>query len=287
MNKINFVFLGTSDFSVIILEKLKEKGFLPSLIITVPDKPKGRKMVLTPPEVKVWAEKNNIKYIQPSSLRRPEVLEEIKSFSKDGFDLFIVASYGKIIPQDVLDIPRKQTLNVHPSLLPKLRGASPVQSAILSEDETGVTIMRIDAEMDHGPILEQAKVEVEDWPPYTEDLKKILGEKGGEMLADILPKWMNGEIREIEQNHDLATFCGKIEKENGEINMEDSPILNLRKIRAYHKWPGAYYFQDTKDKKIRVIIKRAKIEDGKLILERVVPEGKKEMSYDDFMRGLK
>lgn len=287
---INFVFFGTSEFSVIILNELKASGFLPKLIVTTPDKPKGRKLVLTPPEVKVWAIQNNIKYIQPESLRfskNPNIVSEIKSYSESEFDLFIVASYGKIIPQDILDIPKKQTLNVHPSLLPKLRGASPIQSAILYEDETGVTIMRIDAEMDHGPIVRQEKVSIENWPPYSSDLEKILGIRGGQMLSEILPKWMNGEIKEIEQDHSKATLCGKIEKSDGEINLLEDPIKNLRKIRAYHVWPGAYFFQNHKDKKIRVNIKSAHIENELLILEKVVPEGKKEMSFEDFKKGLR
>lgn len=287
---INFAFFGTSEFSVIILNELKSSGFLPALIVTTPNKPKGRKLVLTSSEVKVWAIENNIKYIQPESLRiskNPNIVEEIKSYSKGGFDLFIVASYGKIIPQEVLDIPTKQTLNVHPSLLPKLRGASPIQSAILGENETGVTIIRLDAEMDHGPIVAQEKVEVQNWPPYSLELEKILGKRGGQILAEVLPKWIKGEIKEIPQDHSLATLCNKIEKTDGEINLSDTPEKNLRKIRSYHVWPGAYFFQNHKDKQIRVIVKSARIENGVLILERVLPEGKKEMLYENFKKGLR
>lgn len=312
--RVNFAFFGTSKFSVIILEELKSFGFLPSLIITTPDKPKGRKLILTPSEVKVWAIENNIKYIEPESLRlskNPNIVEEIKSYSKQdfnpvvnfdmeqgsvhrtmpesttGFDLFIVASYGKIIPQYILDIPSKQTLNVHPSLLPKLRGASPIQSAILTEDETGVTIMRIDVEMDHGPIVAQEKVDILNWPPYSSDLEKTLGKRGGKILAEILPKWIKGEIKETEQEHNKATLCKKIEKSDGEINLSDDPQKNLRKIRAYDIWPGAFFFQIHLDKKIRVNVKSAHIENEVLVIEKVVPEGKKEMSYDDFKKGLR
>lgn len=290
MEKINWAFFGTSEFSVIILEELKSSGFLPSLIITTPDKPKGRKLILTPSPVKVCAIENNIKYIEPESLRlskNPNIVEEIKSYSKQNFDLFIVASYGKIIPQDILDIPSKQTLNVHPSLLPKLRGASPIQSAILCENETGVTIMRLDAEMDHGPIVAQEKVDILNWPPYSDDLENILGKRGGKILADILPKWISGEIKEVEQDHSKATLCGKIEKVDGEINLLDDAEKNLRKIRAYHIWPTAYFFTEHMNRKIRVIIKQARIENGELVLEKVIPEGKKEMSYEDFKKGLR
>lgn len=289
MNKSNFIFFGTSRFSVLVLEELKAAGFLPTLVVTVPDKPKGRKLILTPPETKVWAEQNNIPYIQPQSLREeknPGVVEKIKAYSPDRLDFAVVASYGKIIPQNVLDIPNLGMLNVHPSLLPKLRGASPLQSAILTENETGVTIMRLDADMDHGPIVAQEKLTIADWPPYESDLETLAGHNGGKLLAEKLPDWLAGKIVEKEQNHDKATFCKKIEKEDGLLNLDDPAETNLRKIRAYHIWPSAYFFTERNGTKIRVIVKRASILDGKLILERVVPEGKKEMDYSAFQKGL-
>jgi methionyl-tRNA formyltransferase len=288
--KNNFIFFGTSHFSVLILEELKAAGFLPSLVVTVPDKPKGRKLILTPPDVKIWSEQNNISYIQPESLRQEknlDIVEKIKSYSSSGFDFAVVASYGKIIPQNILDIPQHGMLNVHPSLLPKLRGASPLQSAILSENETGVTIMHLDAEMDHGPIVAQRKINVANWPPYESDLENLLGSAGGKLLAEKLPDWLAGKINETEQDHKLATFCKKIEKEDGFLNLDEDAETNLRKIRAYHIWPGAYFFTEHAGKQIRIIVRRAKIEDGKLIIERVVPEGKKEMNYADFLKGIR
>lgn len=284
--KINFTFFGTSKFSVLVLEELKKNGFIPSLIITTEDKPKGRKLILTPPEVKIWAKKENIPFIQPKSLKDSSIFNTIKekTFSDD---VFIVASYGKIIPQNILDIPKSGTLNIHPSLLPKLRGASPIQSSILEEDETGVTIIKLDAEMDHGPILAQEKIEIANWPPYANNLEEILAKKGGEILSEILPEWIKGKIKEIEQDHKQASFCKKIEKEDGEINLEDNPETNLRKIRAYNIWPIAFTFYKHKEKNIRLSIKSARSEDGKLILEKVIPEGKKEMSFEDFKKGLR
>jgi methionyl-tRNA formyltransferase len=285
-----WIFFGTSRFSVLVLEELSAAGFLPTLALTVPDKPKGRKMILTPPETKVWAEKNGVLAIQPQSLREEKnsgIAEKIKSFAPDGFDFAVVASYGKIIPQNILDIPRLGMLNVHPSLLPKLRGASPLQSAILTENETGVTVMRLDADMDHGPIAAQEKIDVPGWPPYESDLEESLGRAGGKLLAKILPDWLAGKISETEQNHELATFCKKIEKGDGLLNLEDAAETNLRKIRAYHVWPGAYFFAERGGKKIRVIVKRASLADGKLVMEKVVPEGKKEMDYEAFRRGLR
>ncbi|TSC70936.1 MAG: methionyl-tRNA formyltransferase [Parcubacteria group bacterium Gr01-1014_46] len=285
-NKPTVAYFGTSKFAVNVLDELKKGGFVPSLVITTEDKPKGRKLTLTPSEVKTWAEKEGVKYIQPKTLKTNEMIDEIRSFSSSGFDLFIVCSYGKIIPKNILDIPRFKTLNVHPSLLPKLRGPSPIQSAILSENETGVTIMRLDEEIDHGPILAQEKIEVE-WPPYFYNLEKLAGELGGKMLAHIISPWIMGEVKEIEQNHNLATFTKKIEKADGELDMKDPGEINLRKIRAYCSWPGAYFFKEIDGVKKRIIVKTAHLENGELVLERVIPEGKKEMDYTDFLRGIK
>lgn len=278
---MKYVFFGTSNFSVLVLNELKNAGYLPSLIITNEDKPKGRKLILTPPPAKEWAEKEKIPYLQPKTLKNNEIIEQIKNYSDSGFDFFIVASYGKIIPQNILDIPKHKTLNVHPSLLPKLRGPSPIQNAILSEEETGVSIMRLDAEMDHGPIVAQQKISIE-WPPYADELEKICGEIGGRLLSECIPQWIEGRIREEEQDHEKATYCKKIEKTDAEINLEDKAEINLRKIRSYCVWPVAYYFDANKK---RILIKKAHIENNVLILDRIIPEGKKEMYYKDYLRG--
>ncbi|HEY0220622.1 MAG TPA: methionyl-tRNA formyltransferase, partial [Candidatus Paceibacterota bacterium] len=215
---VNFAYFGTGNLSVIVLEELKKKSFLPKLIVTVPDKPQGRKMILTASRAKIWAQKENIPFLELDSLKNPDTVDLIKKYS-DCYDLFLVVSYGKIIPKNILDIPKYKTLNLHPSILPKLRGASPIKSAILNEDETGVSIMRLDEELDHGPIVFQEKINIENWPPYEEDLEKILGVIGGERFAEIIPSWIEGKIDEEEQDHSLATFCGKIKKTDAEINL--------------------------------------------------------------------
>lgn len=282
MSKTNptWVFFGTSNFSVLILDELKNKGFTPNLIVTTEDKPKGRKLILSPSEVKIWSEKEGVDFIQPKSLKTSEVEQELKKYRAD---VFVVASYGKIIPQNILDIPSHKTLNVHPSLLPKLRGASPIQSAILGETETGVTIMRLDAEMDHGPIIAQQKITIVDWPPYAENLEEISAQTGAELLANVLPGWIEGKVIEKEQNHGQATYCKKINKSDGELNLNDSAEINLRKIRAYHVWPGAFFMDNNK----RIIVKQAHLENNELILDKVIPEGKKEMGYNDYLNGRK
>ncbi|MES2216767.1 MAG: methionyl-tRNA formyltransferase [Patescibacteria group bacterium] len=286
--KINFVFFGTSHFSVYVLDALSKAGYIPSLVVTVPDKPKGRKLVLTPPETKVWANAHAVPCLQLATLKTSES-EKILQEHMTQCDVGIVASYGLIIPQSILNIPKRGMLNVHPSLLPKLRGASPLQGAILHEKETGLTIMHLDAEMDHGGIVSQEVVESPEWPPYESELEKILGERGGEMLANILQDWVAGTLSEQPQDHSLATFTKKIKKDEAEIFLDDDVEVNLRKIRAYHVWPGAYMMYESRDgkesKKIRILIKKARIDNGVLLFERVVPEGKKEMSWNDFLRG--
>ncbi|HEY4490073.1 MAG TPA: methionyl-tRNA formyltransferase [Candidatus Paceibacterota bacterium] len=281
---MKFIFFGTTDFSIKILEKLKEKDWLPKLIVTKEDKPKGRNLTLTAPAVKMWATTNNIDYLQPTTLKNTEF---IKNLSVVSCELYVVCDFGKIIPKEVLDIPKHGVINVHPSLLPKLRGASPIESAILYENETGVSIMKMDEEMDHGPILSQKKV-IEwqsDNPPYAGVLEKILAEEGGNLLIETLPKYLTGEIKPTIQDENKATFTKKIIKEDALINLEESPQDNLRKIRAYHIWPRAYIYFESKGKKIRTIISKAKIDNGELVIEKVIPEGKKEMDFIDFKNG--
>lgn len=283
----NWAFFGSSDFSVTVLEVLKENHLLPNLIITIEDKFLGRGMKLKYEEVKVWAKKEAIPCLQLKTLKTEESKDEILKYFLDGADFFLVTHYGKMIPKNILDIPKHGTLNIHPSLLPRLRGPSPIKSAILGEKETGVTIIKLDAEMDHGPILAQEKIITSIWPPYEEELSKSLAILGGELFTRILPVWLNGEISGVEQKHDEATFCKKIEKIDALLNLDDDAELNLRKIRAYHKWPGAYFYYENVEGKKRIVVRSAKIENDRLVLERIVPEGKKEMGYEDFLRGIK
>lgn len=285
---INFVFLGTSSFSVDILEDLKEKGFIPKLIITAPDKPAGRKMLLTPPPAKMWAEKNNIPVWQPENLKGDVRQEIISRAECESFDLFIVVSYGIIIPQTVIDIPDKGILNVHPSLLPKLRGASPIESTILQDENPGTTIMKIDAKMDHGPLIAQENVSISDWPPYREELYKVLKEKSGELLTKSIIPWLSGEMEEVAQNHDDATFCGKFTKEDMRIDLTVSPKENLKKIRAFSGIGNAYFVdKDKKGNEIRIKVTRAHIEDNILVIEKVIPAGKNEMLFSEYEKNLK
>ncbi len=277
-----FAFFGTPEFATIILDELELKGYVPAVVVTAPDAQKGRKLILTPSAVSVWAKARSIPVLTPTTLRGREFSGSIAPYS---CELFIVAAYGKIIPKEILDIPHHGTLNVHPSLLPKFRGSSPIESAILSsEAHTGVTIMVLDEEMDHGPVLAQRERIIKEWPPKGSELTRDLAHFGGTLLAEIIPEWMNG-LTAHEQDHSRATFTKKIKKEDGLLNLQDAPELNYKKIQAYDEWPGAYFFVMRKGKEIRVRIDDAKLENGTLTLLSVTPESKKTMSYEDFLRG--
>jgi methionyl-tRNA formyltransferase len=294
-NKI--VFFGTPAFAVTILEELKKTGVMPALIVTAPDKPQGRGLTLTPPPVKIWAQENNIKFIQPTTLKEgsAEKTSQIFELFTESWDLFIVAAYGKIIPENILEIPKHKTLNVHPSLLPKFRGPSPIEANILNDDQDiGVSIMHLDKEMDHGPIVVQEKIPIEKigtWPVEAPTLENIAAHTGGELLAKMIPDWISGKIIEKEQNHTKATYCKKITKTDGLIDLNNNPYANYLKICAYSGWPGTYFFKElggkNAGKNIRVTIKQASYQDGQLTIKTVVPEGKPEMSYSDFLRGVK
>lgn len=281
---LKFAFFGTSEFSVKVLDILIKNGYTPDLVIAAPDKPKGRKMIMTPPPVKqlIANGKWQIETLQPEKLNT--ICHKLSAI-RPAF--FIVASYGKIIPKSILDIPKFGTLNVHPSLLPKFRGPSPIQSFILSrEEKTGVTIMLMDAKIDNGPILASQKLKVESQKLNAKEFEEKLAELGGKMLVDVIPKWINGEIKPIEQDHSQATFTKKITKEDGLVDLEkDNPETIYRKFLAFQPWPGIYYFTEKGDRKIRVIITDMELsETGEIRIKKVKPEGKNEMSFADFLK---
>lgn len=243
---VKFVFFGSSRFSEYVLDELEKAGFSPILTVT----------------------------------STKDALPEIPA------DLYIVASFGKIIPKKILDIPKFGSINVHPSLLPELRGPSPIQNTILGLSEPGVSIMKMDEKMDNGPILAQEKVSIEPWPDHYGVVEKKLGRAGGKLLADILPKWILEEVRAVPQDIKSATYTKLIKKEDGLLNLNDSAETNLRKVFAYSTWPGAYInFKKKNGEDIRVIVKDARIHEGELEPTRVIPAGKREMDWQDFLRG--
>lgn len=277
-----FVYFGTPRFATIVLDELEAAGYTPALVVTAPDKPKGRKLLLTPSEVKVWADERQIPTLTPSRLRDPEILAAIAAVHAP---LFIVAAYGKIIPKAILDLPEHGCLNVHPSLLPKFRGPSPIESALLStESETGVSIMLLDEETDHGPIVAQEVYAAAEWPMRGSVLTDALAHAGGKLLAQVVAPWVATHTA-VAQDHSQATFTKKIVKEDGLIDLAGDALENYKKIRAFDEWPGAYFFTERNGKQIRVRVTDADYSDGVLTITRVIPEGKKEMPYADFLRG--
>ncbi len=284
---MNYAFFGSAQFSIYVLDELEKAGMPPSLIVTTPDKPVGRGLVLTPTPVKAWGMKRGIPVLDPAKLDADfaEKLKETCATKNAGgnIETFVVAAYGKIIPQAILDIPKHKTLNVHPSLLPLYRGASPLQSAMLDDaKKTGVTIMRIDELMDHGPIVVQKEITVDEWPAYGV-FEETIAREGGKLLAETLPGWIDGRIVEKPQDHAAATLTKKILKNDGLVNFADDPYLNFRKIQAYREWPTAYFFAEKNGAKIRVKITEARWESGKLIIEKVIPEGKGETDAKPYL----
>ncbi|HCM36946.1 MAG: hypothetical protein A3J30_04215 [Candidatus Wildermuthbacteria bacterium RIFCSPLOWO2_02_FULL_47_9c] len=198
-------------------------------------------------------------------------------------DLMVVGFYGKILPKEMLEKPKFGALNVHPSLLPKYRGPTPVQTTILEgEKETGVTIIQMDEEVDHGPILAQ-RTHVISGNPTTPELEKVLWTIGGDLLLETIPKWIAGEIVPRAQDHAKATYTKKLSREAGHIDWAKPALYRERQIRAFTPWPGAFIFWKGK----RVKILKAHLERGKLIIDELQMEGKKPTTLHDFLLGYK
>jgi methionyl-tRNA formyltransferase len=276
-----FAFFGTSRIAVGILDELEKTGLTPTLVVATPDAPKGRGMKLAAPPTKVWAVSRDIPTFQPTKLDS----ESISQLEARSSQLFVVVDYGKILPKAVLDIPERGCLNVHFSLLPRYRGASPIRSAILNDDKNiGTSIILLVEALDAGPIVAQKPVTPRTWPTKASELENLLIEESGRLLAQILPEWVAGAIEAREQNHDIATYCEKIEKEDGLLDLSANAYQNLLKVRAYEGWPGTYTFFERNGKKLRVQILDVHLEGDALIIDRIKPEGKKEMDYDEFLR---
>ncbi len=303
--------MGTPDFAVPALKALiQDSRFEVAGVITQPDSPVGRHASITPPPVKVVAEENKIPVFQPKKLDRSSVFEIRTSkfeLRNSNYDAVVVVAYGKILPQWFLDLPKHGVINVHASLLPRWRGASPIQSAIATGDKkTGVTIMKIDAQLDHGPILaaqETATLKTD----TAESLHDRLAELGAKLLPDTLADYLSGKLKPREQDHDAATTCRTLKRENGKIDWTKSAEEIERLVRAYHPWPGTW--TEYKGKRLKILQTKISSEtadrepgeffsaphkllvacEDKTALELVMiqPEGKKPMTAHEFVSGQK
>jgi len=304
LKDLKIVFLGTPEFALPALERLINSEYKPSAVFCAPDKPVGRKQVLTPPPTKTLAQKLDIPIYQPANSN--ELAETIKSIP---VDLIVSAAYGLILPKEVLEAPKFGCLNLHPSLLPKYRGASPLQSTILNGDsETGVTIYQMDEKMDTGLILINGKWQMTNDKITTPELSSILADLGAKLLLEILPQWIGGKIKPEPQDNSQATYTKIIKKEDGRINWQKSAKELEQQIRAYTPWPGSHSSlggsqiikilkaeakETSRNKQTGEIFLDEKNNlsvqagQGYLILIELQLEGKKPTNTQDFLRGHK
>ncbi len=256
VNKIRLIFMGTPDFALPGFKSLiADNSFEIIGVYTKADKPIGRKQLLTPPPVKVLAEENNIPVFQPEKIKLE--IENIKNLKPD---LIVVIAYGKIIPQEILDIPKYGCINVHASLLPKYRGAACLNAPILNGDsETGITIMKMEAGLDTGPILRQVKMELMGKESLA-DVHDYLSNLGAKILPDTIHDWISGKITPQIQDETAASYIKTLDKEDARINW-DKPAQEIeRMIRAFNPWPGTFCY--TKENKILKILEATVSQSG-------------------------
>ena len=240
MTPLRIIFLGTAELSCASLEKLSaNQPFSVITVVTQPDKPKGRDLKLTPSPVKVLAEKLQLPISQPLKARDEVFVSELRALNPD---LIVVVAYGQILPQSILDLPRFGCLNVHTSLLPKYRGAAPIQRAIAEgETETGVTIMQMDAGLDTGPILSRRRTPILP-ADNSQTLHDRLAQLGAELLVETIPAWVAGTISPQPQPAAGVTYAAKIKKEDAHINWQAPAEHIWNRLRAFTPWPGAFTF---------------------------------------------
>jgi len=279
--EVRFVFFGTPELATVFLDDLEKDGLVPSLVVTTPDTSKGRGMALTPPPVKVWAEKRTIPVLQPEKLDDSFASQ----LQASAYDVFVVIYYGKILPREIFSMPKHGTINIHFSLLPRWKGTSPIRAAILNDDgKAGTSLVSMDEQIDHGPLIAQKAFHIENWPPSARELEVFATHESAKLLNAVIEPWVSGEIEAREQNHDLETLCPTLEKADGLLDLSGDPHTNLLKIRAFDSTIGTHAFFERSGKRIRVQILDAHVENGALVIDKVKPEGKREMAYAEFLR---
>lgn len=303
---MKIAFIGTGQFAAYILEKLAQTDFKPDFLICSIDKPIGRKQKVSPCSAKKTAQKYNLETIELKSLKN-----QGKLFKKLEVDIILVADTNFYIPKEILNLPQYGCLNIHPSLLPKYRGPSPIQSSLLQDAPLGVSIIKMNEKIDAGPIISKEKLNaLPDRLDYPK-AKKSLADLGTNLLIKILPKWINKKIEPSKQKEAEATFTHFITKKDGLINWNKTALEIDRQIRAFTPWPGTYTFFKKKDQKVRLKILKAHFQELKnshqhgeiiltkdnqigvvckkdiLILEKVQPAGKNIMTGKAFLNGYR
>ena len=299
---MRIVFMGTPDYAAVTLQKLIDEKYDVCAVFAQPDKPVGRKQILTPPETKVLAEKYNIPVFQPKTLRDGEAYNILKQLNPD---VIVVVAYGKILPKEILDLPKYGCINGHASLLPKLRGSAPIQWAIVNgEKQTGVTTMQMDIGMDTGDILETAVVDIGD-QETAEELFDRLSVVSADLMLSTLQKAEQGTLNPKKQNEDKATYAPIIKKEMAHLDFSKTADEICNTVRGFYSWPCAFCFIN--GKRIKVIkTKKATLsakesgvviacsenlviscKDGSVELVTVQPEGAKAMSAMQMLNGHK
>ncbi len=274
-----FLYFGTPYVASDTLALLMERGFVPSAVITSPDAPRGRGLASAPSETRTWAENHGLTVLAPEKLDAA-FIETLEGY---GAEYAIVVAYGKILPQALIDALPLGILNIHYSLLPKYRGASPVEAALLNDDAvTGVTVQQMAFALDSGDILATSEVAIEP-EETTRELRRRLIALGADLLASLLPSFEQGAITPVPQDASAATFCGRILKSEGELTLAGDAQANWNKYRAFAESPGTFFFGEHKGKRIRVKIRTANFENGAFMPDRIVPEGKKETGYADLL----
>ena len=300
--KLRLIFMGTPDFAVLPLKYLISNEYQVVAVYTKPDRPAGRGQRLSFSPVKRVALELGLKVVQPSTLKEEEQISKLKSFKPD---IVVVAAFGQLLPRSILNIPRYGCLNLHPSLLPRFRGASPVQAAILAgEDFTGVSMMLMDEGLDTGPVLSQAKIPISPFDT-TGTLMLKLSYLASMLLLEVLPRWVKGEIEPEAQDEDKATYSEPLSSQEGEIDWKLPALYISRKVRALQPWPGCY--TRWRGRKLKIIkaealpaqreVKAGEVVslgkdffgvgtgEGVLKVLEVQLEGKRALSAADFLRG--
>ncbi len=294
------VFMGSPDFALPTLRALND-NFDVVGVVTQPDRPAGRGQKLQPPDVKILAQELDLPLIQPKTLKDPEAFSQLEVWNPD---VIVVAAFGQILRENVLNLPTFGCINVHASLLPRWRGAAPVQAAILHDDVTGVTIMKMEKGLDTGAILSQASFPIPQ-EMTAGALFDRLAEMGANLLIETLPLYLDGRIEPQPQDDALATYAPRLEKSEGELDFSKSAAYLSRLVRAFNPWPGAYQFFNGQRIKIYQAHaipnktglpgKRYIYEDrpawgtaeGWLVLDEVQLAGKSKVSGEAFLRGAK